>query len=346
MAKKKPKPILDLSELNATEKIRYGRAVLTVECWVSVRGTRIGLALQSYRRDEASAEDVAWAFVGEQVISHTSSFKWPDADLGRLLPRVSAVVTHPKLQARTPTALISELEKVEKRECELWEKARKQIQQSIAPKIPKLGPGISADLLKIHGSIQPPALSNLALTNINKANQELARSLMPNQAVAMQALRPKIASMETLSLHWDRMNETLLSQARDAGLGINISAYQGLLSKSISADLAESIKTFGSGLHSWQELARQVADAAKEADSSDIAGAVEDTAVEASVSVEEQNLEVLFERLDEISSEVKKLNAKNSPARAVLLTVAGGLILYFIKIVLAAKYGIQLGPPE
>jgi hypothetical protein len=104
------------------EKIRYGRATLAVGCWASVSGTPAAEALKAFHEGELSDEDVAWAFVRSQVVEHSSSFDFADADLAVLLPRVTKAIHTPDMKAQTPAELIPELDELVEMEGKLWEK--------------------------------------------------------------------------------------------------------------------------------------------------------------------------------------------------------------------------------
>jgi cell division septation protein DedD len=123
VARKKRDPrYLDLGI--TSEKIRYGRATLTVESWSSVSGSPVAEALEAFRRGELSEEDVAWAFIRKHLVSHSPTFDLGDADLAVLLPRVTAAVHTPDMTAQTPAELILELEKLAEVEQRLMEKTR------------------------------------------------------------------------------------------------------------------------------------------------------------------------------------------------------------------------------
>lgn len=55
-------------------KVRYERAVLTVQHWGAVLFTPVADALEEHRQGRASADDVAWTFVKTRVIEHTPTF--------------------------------------------------------------------------------------------------------------------------------------------------------------------------------------------------------------------------------------------------------------------------------
>jgi hypothetical protein len=122
-------------------KVRYGRATLTVERSDGVLMTALSDLLRAHRKGEVSTEEVAWAFIKERVVEHSPTFSWEDIDLLKLLPRVTTVTTEPEVKAKTPEELVPELEALEAKEREQWERARKRMKQVLSG-------GISQDLLK------------------------------------------------------------------------------------------------------------------------------------------------------------------------------------------------------
>ncbi len=104
---KRPRPIT-IGELRrrAICKKRYGRASLTIRRWGG-RGGLIGdsdLAkkIGAFRAGEATAEELAWAFVRARVESHSPTFRWKGADLERLIQLVTDCSQSPHFQARRP----------------------------------------------------------------------------------------------------------------------------------------------------------------------------------------------------------------------------------------------------
>jgi hypothetical protein len=360
----KKKRVLDLDQLLATKKVRYGRANLSVSQMVSVHLTPVEQVLRFHRQGKVSPEDVAWAFVKEQVTSHTPSFKWGDANLDKLLPRIISVAKDPKLKARNPNELIPELEAIGEAERERWRKLNERIRKSIAPKL-------TSDIGKfqaLYKAAQPPPMPGL-----EKVTRELAKSIRPEYAEMMKAVAPSMKAFDNVRVDWEKISKAILPQLpTKAALGIDLKAYEGLLSSPVADAIGKELRV----LDQWSEIARQVADAANASDSADVAEAVEATAGEATDNPAEVDLTPLFERLDGISKKLEKLDVsqaairdqidqlheksdknqkalekrlaklekKHSATRALLLTVAGGLILYFIKIILAAQCGIVLPP--
>lgn len=106
------------------EKVRYGRATLTVESWAAVRLTPVARALDKYRQGEATAEQVAWTFIRNQTVKHSPTFDWKQADLCLLLPRVTSVIRMPNMEAQTPEDLIPELEALAESEEQRWQQTQ------------------------------------------------------------------------------------------------------------------------------------------------------------------------------------------------------------------------------
>jgi hypothetical protein len=112
-------------------KVRYGRATLTISRWGAVLGTPVHKQLLRFEKDEASAEDVAWAFVRERVEGHSPSFDWGKADLGRLIPLITGVASEPEMAAATPEELVDELKELAAHETEIVEKAQERFEKQL-----------------------------------------------------------------------------------------------------------------------------------------------------------------------------------------------------------------------
>jgi hypothetical protein len=97
----------------ATEKVRYGRASLTIaRSEPALHFDDFDDLLAAYERGEARATSVAAAFLRERVVDHTPSFEWATARLIPLIPIVCEVSEDPKLTATTPTELADALLRV------------------------------------------------------------------------------------------------------------------------------------------------------------------------------------------------------------------------------------------
>ncbi|HEX6154305.1 MAG TPA: hypothetical protein VFZ19_12360 [Solirubrobacterales bacterium] len=282
MAKKKR--IIDLDQLRATSKVRYGRANLTVEQWVSVHATRVERALKAHRAGTVSAEDVAWAFVREQVTAHTSSFDWDDADLDRLLPRIIAVAKVPKLKAKSAAELVPELEEIEVKERERWEKVGETIRRTILPTLPKIGPAIPRDFLKMYGPEIPKLpISEAARLQILQTNKKLAETVKANPNLQVTGMvDPKV--FESLRLNVELLSKTIRPQVPP--LGIDLDRLNQLTGFQPGGEWFESLKRLG-------ELAR-------EAGAPVAADAAEATLRESELEPLEIDLREIFERLKEV----------------------------------------------
>jgi hypothetical protein len=100
----------------ARSKVRYGRAVLIVQRSGVVVFTPVTEKLEEHRRGRAAAEDVAWTFARTRVVEQSPSFDWAGAEIHKMLPLVTAVTEDPQIEARTPAALVPELEALEEKE--------------------------------------------------------------------------------------------------------------------------------------------------------------------------------------------------------------------------------------
>gem|GEM_PF-3008197 len=90
-------------------RVRYGRANLYVARWGNLTSGELGPAIRAFERGEGGVEAVCWAFVQSRIESHTASFDFERADLGRLVGLVTAVADEPKLRSRTVDGLAGEL---------------------------------------------------------------------------------------------------------------------------------------------------------------------------------------------------------------------------------------------
>lgn len=337
-------------------KVRYGRATSTVERTDGVLMTTLSDLLAAYRKGEASAEEVAGAFIKERVVEHSPTFKWEDIDLLKLLPRVTAVTTEPELKAKTPEELVPELEALEAKEREQWERARKRMKQVLSG-------GISQDLLK----------------SINRTN-EIARAMRPAYLDAFKAFRP--AHMEAMKAIQPSLNEQVLAairplsaqiqqamqpQLKALNFRIDPKVYEGFIGLSrvdLSKQLGLSNQILANN-EAWRPLFEQVAEAARGADSPDIAEAVEHTADEAAKETTELDLEGLTKTLNSLLKEQKRtakeqkrladeqqktnqkldeMQSASSTSRQMIVGIAINIIWTLILVILATKFGIYLPP--
>jgi|GEM_PF-2320584 len=331
-------------------KIRYGRATLTIERSDSVLMTPLTQALRAHREGEMTEEDVAWVFVKERVIEHSPTFSWEGVELAKLLPRVVAVTTEPEIKADIPSKLVAELEAIEAREKEEWERARKRMKQAI--------PGVSQDLLK----------------SINRSN-EIARAMRPAYLDAFKAIRPK--QMEALKAIQPGLNEQVMATIRPqlpqiyeamrprvklANFGIDPKTYEafvGLGRVDLSKQLGLTKQVLARN-QDWRSVFQEVAEAARGADSPDIAKAVETTAEEATKDASEVDLSALSDTLTDLLREQERLadeqaktnekldemQASNSVSRQVVIGLSVTVIWTLIQLILAAYFGIYFPPTQ
>ncbi|HET8955735.1 MAG TPA: hypothetical protein VFN18_08770 [Solirubrobacterales bacterium] len=276
--------VIDLDKLRATSKVRYGRANLTVEQWVSVHATRVERALKAHRAGDANAEDVAWAFIREQVTAHTPSFDWEDADLARLLPRVIAVAKVPKLKAKSADELVPELEEIETKERERWEKMSETIRTSILPTFPKIAPAIPKDVLKaMTPAIPKLPISEAAHIQMMQTNKRIAETVKANPKIQGPGLRdPEV--IKSLRLDMERISKMVRPEVPP--IGIDFARLNQLTGFRPGGE--------------WFESLKQLAEAAREAGATDAAGAAEATLNESELEPREVDPQAIYERLKEL----------------------------------------------
>jgi hypothetical protein len=338
MAKKKSRR-LTLDDLRGAGKVkvRYKRANLTVDQLASVYGTQVEAALVEQREGRGSAEQVAWAFLKEQVLGQTPSFDWADAELGVLLPRVAAIVTEPKIQARTPEDLVPELEALEKEERERWKEINEQVRKQI--------PTISKSVLKgFAGLDKLPVISEDIRKQIT-ASSQITGAIDQSYLKAIKAAQPSINAFQGIRLDWEQINKTVMAQTKLTDFGIDPRAYARLVDG--TAELAKNIldKQKITMTRNWDQLLEQVTEAAKEAEADDLVEVVEATSAEASKDVIEVDVNVLMGYLTELSEKVKGSMKDHPFAWGILATVIGQMIVYFIQYTLAVKFGITSNGP-
>jgi len=349
-------------------KVRYGRATLTVERTDGVLMTALSDLLSARRKDEVSAEEVALAFIKERVVEHSPTFRWEDIDLLKLLPRVTAVTREPEIKAKTPEELVPELEALEAKESEEWERARKRMKQMLSG-------GISQDLLK---SI---TRSNEIARAMRPAYLDAFKAIRPTHMEAMKAIQPGfneqiLAAMRPLSGQIQQAMQPLSAQIQQAmqpqlkalNFQIDPKVYEGFVGLSridLSKRLGLSNQVLANN-EAWRPLFEQVAEAARGADSPDIAEAVESTVEEAAKEPSELDLEGLTKTLDSLlkeqertteeqkrlADEQRKTNQKldelqsaSSTSRQIIVGIAINLIWTLILVILATQFGVFLPPP-
>ncbi|HEX5591776.1 MAG TPA: hypothetical protein VFX35_00340 [Solirubrobacterales bacterium] len=169
-------------------KVRYGRATLTVRRSVVILGAPLGEALKEHRREAISTEDVAWRFLHEQTISHSPTFDWEAVKLNKLLPRVTAVVREPDLNAQTPEELIAELERIQADELAAKKRLSEQIQKYAAP--------LSASYLKGFRA------ADLGLVTNQKQMKQIREMVEPLRQQQPIKVRAKSQNHPTRSPKW------------------------------------------------------------------------------------------------------------------------------------------------
>jgi hypothetical protein len=190
-------------------KKRYGRATLTIRRWggITTLGgeTELERSLNRFRAGEDAAEDVAWAYVRARVESHSPTFSWKDADLGRLVKLVTDCSKSPHFEAQTADELAAELAKVQDEEREKFERTAARFAESFSGlnKISKLfQPQIApwaAQQQKLFAALSrgfvTPALNKQLLANQSLTKQMSSFGLTPSVRKAMfPTLNPGITS--------------------------------------------------------------------------------------------------------------------------------------------------------
>jgi hypothetical protein len=349
-------------------KVRYGRATLTVERTDGVLMTSLTELLGAHRKGEASAEDVAWAFIKERVVEHSPTLQWEDIDLLKLLPRVTGVTREPEIKARTPGGLVPELEAIEAKEREQWERARKQMKQMLSG-------GISQDLLKsinltneIARAMRPAYLD--AFKAFRPAHMDAFKAIRPTDMDAMKAIQPGLneqvrATIQPLSA---QIRQAMQPQLKALNFRIDPKVYEGFIGLSrvdLSKQLGLSNQILASN-EAWRSLFEQVAEAARGADSPDIAEAVESTVEAAAKKPTELDLEGLTATLNsllkeqerttkeqerladeqqEANQKLAEMQSSSAIPRQMIIGIAISIVWTLILLILATQFGIFLPPP-
>jgi hypothetical protein len=342
-----------------TAKVRYGRATLTVLRSDAVFLTPVAEALAGHDGGELSAEDVAAIFLAQREVEHSPTFDWDRVDLARLLPRVTAVSERPEIEATNPEELVLELKALEEREQLRFERTAKAAKEAL--------PGISRITLMmvdrnretIRQATRPAFLDPDKAVNTRylKAMEALSQSVgkqiqaatRPISGQLLERLRPQLTLKDlNLTLHG---YEGLLDLGRFDSLG-QIGLADGAL------DLRES----------WQPFFRELAAAARGADSPDIAEAVEASAEEAVKEPGDLDLAGLVQMLNDLVAEqrrmadaeerlageqrktnerLEKLESAGSLRRQILIGIAINVIWTLIVLILATRLHVYLPtPPE
>jgi len=319
--------VFDLDERRT--KIRYKRASLTVEQTVRIIITPVEEALTAYRAGAVTEEAVAEAFLREQIVAHSPSFDWEQADLGLLLKRVAAVMNDPKLKARTPRELVPELEAVEAKERERWAEISKGMTLQVGPLAKELQEKLQQPFA--------PTFTKEMQEMMLKQTQAISDSLVDSPALA-HAMKEQV-----VKLHGglSSIPASLIPKAGLFDAGLDPSVLEELRQGIIGSHAFRPVMTVD--FDQLIEQALQVAQRVEAERTIDV-GARGVEQVEAQVS--DADIKAVVERLSEIAEAMQKQAGSNPLAMAIAATVISSLIVYVIQYVLAVKYGITPTPPE
>ncbi|HEV2857737.1 MAG TPA: hypothetical protein VGW80_04965 [Solirubrobacterales bacterium] len=310
-------------------KIRYKRAYLTVEQTVRVIVTPVEEALAGHRTGAVTEEEVAEAFLREQVTSHTPSFDWEKAELDMLLERVAAVVNDPELKARTPYELVPELEAVEVKEREKWAELSKGMTLQISPFAKELQE-------KLRHSYAPMFTKEMR-EKLREHTQTISGSLTGNPALAKATEAVMVKFHGGLSA----APNSLLPKVELFDAGLDPSVFDDLRQGILDAQFASPLITTN-----FDQWIVQAVSAAQEVKPEEIVGVGGADVEQRDAQISDADLKELIERLSEIAKSLQEQAGSNQMAMVIVAGVISGLILYVIQYVLAVKYGIALTPPE
>jgi hypothetical protein len=129
--------------------VRHGRARLTIARWGRLGEGPMWAAIEAFRRGELSAEELCRRYVRRRVISHTPSFDWERADLGRLLSLVTDASREPQIPNLAPGKLAPALAEIAEEERRRRQESNEQLLRSVCSPYVKLAsafkyPGLSA----------------------------------------------------------------------------------------------------------------------------------------------------------------------------------------------------------
>jgi hypothetical protein len=315
-----------------------------------ILGAPLGEALKEHQRGAISAEEVAWRFLHEQTISHSTTFDWEAVKLDRLLPRVTAVVREPDLKAQMPEQLIAELERVQADELAAKKRLSEQIQKYAAPLSASYLKGFrAADLGLVTHQKQMKQIREM----VEPLSQQ--RSLVKRQREQIEQmqrfLRPAI-SLESFGLTPSRVRQML---GLNLPSGTTAAALAGIKSPFLEQD--------------WRPVFERVAEIAREADAPEIAEvveAVEITATKAEEEGPEVDLDAMREAIEGLTEQLEESNqlakdkadgeegakatgeegrGTDSFSRQLILQVALMMIRWLIEAVFSAHLGLPLPPP-
>jgi len=316
------------------ERIRYGRATLTIECSASVLMNPLEDALEEWRAGKKTDEEVAWVFIKRQTVKHSPSFDWENADLAVLLPRVTNVITEPVFTAQTPAELMDELEQLEQKNQATLDTSRELTTQWA-------GTFSNKAMSKIFEQFQPDfskAFSNFTFNYDDVIESSLALSSMN------LTLDPKLvtgmSSALTEQVNFSKMfSGSLVSTELVKGMSSALTE-QVDFSKMFSGSV---LKLHGTSLVDWTKWANEVTIAAKDIQFPEIAKAVEATSA---ATEPVSDVDALLKGLQPMFANLEKAmkSTKDSAARVILLVVAATLIAIVIQMTLA-KFGIYVVQP-
>jgi hypothetical protein len=190
---------------------RYGRARLTILRWGGLGlfgDQRLGQALTVFRAGEASAEDVAWAFVRSRVDSHSPSFRFEDAELERLIDVVTDCSKSPHFEAKTAEELAEELVKAQDEEREQMKRLTEQFTRSftninklstaLQPQIASWATEQQRTMAALSKSFAAPRLGALGAMSTPTAYEQMSKVGLT--ANIRKELFPTLPTMKALQL--------------------------------------------------------------------------------------------------------------------------------------------------
>ena len=296
-------------------KVRYGRASLTVSCTPTVIWTPVFEALNALPDGDATEEDVAWAFVRNQVIKTSPTFSWDAVDLDIILPRIAAVMREPRFKARTTAELVSDLRVVENKELEVVRKAQTGLQETAKQWSQMVAPQF--DLNKFIGSefkLSQPDFSGFThfTTNYDKTFENYLGQV-PQMKTVFQGLNNLTWTTPFTNAFRERAKVVTFHGALDQGnWPIVVDGFVGA---------AENV-----GEVEAAEIVEGAAETVKETESLDLGEAIE-------------RLRPMFANLEKAVR-----NSTDSTTKLLFVAVAAGLLVILIQMLLA-HYGIQVIPP-
>jgi hypothetical protein len=312
------------------EKIRYGRAYLTVECSPAVLWTPVHSILNAHVDGDTTDEDVAWAFLKSQTVAHTPSFDWEKTDIARLLPRVTAVTQKPRLQAQTPAELVPELRELEKKELEQIRASQGQVGASLKKQVAEIGKqwqGLFGSQLQ---------LKRIASQHLGSIHSSMADSGIdfilsdPNwKVVGVGEVKAPLAGLNRSLTHQltGLVQSEAFSEAMRGQRRILLEGISGQMPDPAMVDQLLNTVRAGDFRKLDQAIEVAAADTINETDAVDLDSALE-------------RIKGMFNSLENTISE-----SKDSPQQQLFLAVMAAFMVIVVQLILA-KLGIWLIPPE